>query len=162
VGSKIKIRQSQEADIAAISALLAELSEAGMRSLPSDPRFVRDRYVLDPNRVSSAVAELDQEIVGLQILSVAPVDNAYGVPVGWGIIGTHVSPRSQRLGIGRRLFALSRPAGAAAGLRQIDATIGATNDQALAFYESLGFRTYQTAVDLVKKRFDYPTWSSST
>ena len=81
--SKIKIRQSQEADIAAISAVLVELSEAGMRSLPSDPDFVRDRYVLDPNRVSSAVAELDQEIVGLQILSRASADNPYGVPVGW-------------------------------------------------------------------------------
>jgi RimJ/RimL family protein N-acetyltransferase len=56
-----------------------------------------------------------------------------------GIIGTHISPRAQRQGVGTGLFLVSQQAALEAGLRKTDAYIGADNAVALRYYDSLGF-----------------------
>jgi ribosomal protein S18 acetylase RimI-like enzyme len=81
--------------------------------------------------------------LGFQSLLRAAAGNRYDVPVGWGIIGTHIGPRAQRRGVGSALFAASREAALAARLTRIDATIAADNATGLGYYEAMGFRTYR-------------------
>jgi ribosomal protein S18 acetylase RimI-like enzyme len=139
------VRPATSADAQGMSRLLARIL-AGWNSMrPSDPDHVRRFYIEHPDRVQCSVAIGDEgEILGFQSLRRATEGNQYGVSVGWGIIGTYVSPDAGRRGIGSALFAASRQAAADAGLPAIDATIGADNLQGLAYYEAMGFRTYRT------------------
>ena len=141
-------------DALEMSALLEQLASLGKRSLPSDPDFVRNRYIAHPDNIQCTVAEdEDGAILGLQILKVASKGNAYGVDVGWGIIGTHVKPNTARRGVGRALFQATRKAATDAGLMKIDATIAASNSDALSFYDAIGFHTYRTPNGNVCKCF---------
>ena len=72
------------------------------------------------------------------------------MPLGWGIIGTHISPRAHRKGVGTALFAATKVAAEAAGLLSIDAYIGRDNPGALRYYEALGFRMYREKEDVVQ------------
>ena len=140
------------ADTAEISAFLQELTALGKRTMPSDEDYVRTHYITHPNNILCTVAvDEDGSLLGLQILKIASQDNVYGVTPGWGIIGTHVAPNAARRGVGRTLFAATLVAAINAGLQKIDATIGAANDQALGYYEAMGFRTYKTTNDRVCK-----------
>lgn len=79
--------------------------------------------------------------------------NRYDVPEGWGIIGTHVSPRGHRQGVGSALFASSRAAAERSGLTYIDAYIGAGNVSGLRYYDAMGFRTYREPDGIVQKMY---------
>ncbi len=150
------IRTALPPDIAAISAMLKELVDIGIRTLPHDEAFVRDSYVSNPNGVICSVAVADDgEILGLQSISRAVEGNIYGVTPGWGSVGTHVSPRAKRTGAGKALFAANLAVASKAGLPAIDASIGETNEAALAYYEAMGFRTYRTMPGRICKRYDF-------
>ncbi|HHU10442.1 MAG TPA: GNAT family N-acetyltransferase [Intrasporangiaceae bacterium] len=130
------------------------IHRAGLRSSPVDVALIRERY-LDPNhRVACTVAEQDGQVVGFQSLKTAWPDNPYGVAPGWGIIGTHIHPDAGRSGLGRRLFAVSLAAAQAAGLKHIDATIGADNEPGLAYYSAMGFVPYRDLDDAIAYRLD--------
>lgn len=149
------VRQAVMDDASEISLFLEQLSSLGTRSLPSDPDFVRASYIAHPDNIQCAVVEDDDgTILGLQILKIAVKGNAYGVTVGWGIIGTHVKPDAARRGVGKTLFPATHKAAMDAGLKMIDATISATNVGALSYYESIGFRTYRTPDGKVCKCFE--------
>ncbi|MEM1065863.1 MAG: GNAT family N-acetyltransferase [Pseudomonadota bacterium] len=151
----MKIRAAVADDAAQISAFLQELTALGKRTRPSDEAFVRAEYIGNPNGVSCTVAEdADGTLLGIQILSVAQHANPYGVAPGWGIIGTHGRPSAARRGVGRALFPASRAAAEAAGLASLDAAIGETNAEGLAYYEAMGFRTYRTYDGRICKRYD--------
>jgi GNAT superfamily N-acetyltransferase len=139
-----RIRTAQTTDATAISAMLQDLVAAGKRTLPADEQFVLITYIANPNGILCSVAE-DEEgaILGLQSLIRATEGNTYGVPVGWGTIGTHVSPIAARRGIGSNLFEATKPAAIAAGIEKIEAVIGSANLEAQAYYERMGFRTYR-------------------
>ena len=94
--------------------------------------------------------------MGFQSLKRAAAGNRYNVPEGWGIIGTHISPRAHRRGVGTALFASSRKAANEAGLTRIDAAIGANNRMGLRYYEAMGFRTYRESDDIIQKLFEMP------
>jgi len=70
---------------------------------------------------------------------------------GWGIIGTHVSPQAARRGVGSTLFAATRRAAEARGLKNIDASIGADNALGQSYYDAMGFMTYRQPEGLVCK-----------
>jgi len=95
----------------------------------------------------------DGTILGFQVLLLATVGNIYNVTVGWGIIGTHISPSAARLGIGKALFAETQENARAFGFNQIDASIGKENSAGLTYYEAMGFTTYRTLDEMVSKNF---------
>lgn len=142
--SDIFYRRAQEGDAASIASVLQDIFEAGKRKAPVTAEFVLGHYVTHPDSVRCTVA-VDQsgQIVGFQSLRYAAKDNPYDVAVGWGIIGTHIRPSAARRGIGRGLFAQTLNAARDFGLTSIDATIGADNQDGLAYYDAMGFRTYR-------------------
>lgn len=127
---------------------------AGLRSGPVDVALVRERYLDMEHGIACTVAERDGRVIGFQSLKRAWPGNPYGVAEGWGIIGTHIHPDAGRGGLGRRLFAESVAAARAAGLRHVDASIGADNAPALAYYAAMGFRPYREGSDTIAHRLD--------
>jgi GNAT superfamily N-acetyltransferase len=148
------VRDAVMGDAAEISIFLEELASLGKRNLPSDADYVRTHYIGHADKIQCAVAEDDDgTLLGLQILKMASEGNAYGVDVGWGIIGTHVRPSAARRGVGKALFAATRKAAVDAGLSRIDATIGATNLEGVSYYDAIGFETYKTLDTRICKCF---------
>lgn len=148
------VREATQADVPQICTFLRELTAAGKRTRPDDETFVSESYVGGPDNVSCAVAEIDGEVMGIQVLFVAQSGNQWDVPAGWGGVGTHVSPRAARKGVGKALFNATRQAAEKAGLVHIDASIGKDNTEGLGYYEAMGFRTYRTTDRLICKKFD--------
>ena len=137
-----------------MSEMLRLLVAAGKRSSPADEAFVLGHYIDNPNPIRCSLAEDDDgSILGFQSLVRAIEGNRYGTPVGWGIIGTHVSPLSARRGTGSRLFEVTKTAVIHAGIEAIEAFIGEKNAEALAYYEKMGFRTYRLADGAVCKAY---------
>ena len=149
------IRSSLPTDAPGISRVLTALTDAGLRVSPSDIDFVLSNYIENPNGIECSVAT-DPEgfILGFQSLLLAVEGNQYGATPGWGIIGTHIHPEAIRQGIGGKLFAVTRQAALNASLKYIDATIQNYNTGGLAYYESVGFRTYETIEGAVRKVYD--------
>ncbi|RAI54383.1 GNAT family N-acetyltransferase [Rhodobacteraceae bacterium AsT-22] len=149
----MKIRDAVVEDVKQMSAFLKELTASGKRTSPDDETFVRAHYIEDPGKIRCSVAEVEGVILGFQSLKLAEPGNKWVVEPRWGIIGTHIRPSASRRGVGRALFDVSCSAAAEAGIGNIDATIAATNPEALAYYEAMGFRTYRTPDGLICKRF---------
>ncbi|WP_230483124.1 GNAT family N-acetyltransferase [Sphingomonas sp. Leaf21] len=147
------IRPAVEQDATAMSDVLREIIESTGRMRPHDPDFTLAHYIANRDSVRCSVA-LDPEgvVLGFQSLVRATPGNRYDVPSGWGIIGTHISPRAHRRGVGTALFTATRAAAVTAGLPRVDACIGADNDMGLRYYEAMGFRTYRTGDGLIQKR----------
>lgn len=149
----MEIRPVRIDDADGMSRVLKEIIDATGRQRQYDRDHVIELYISDPNRVECHVAIADGEILGFQSLKHATEGNLYGVAVGWGIIGTHVSPRAARKGVGSALFAATRQAATVAGIIDIDASIGDNNDMGLAYYEAIGFRTYRTSPGRICKQY---------
>jgi ribosomal protein S18 acetylase RimI-like enzyme len=150
----MQIRTAQPSDAAAMSAMLGLLVAAGKRKSPADAGFVLAHYIQSPDGIRCSLAEdADGTLLGFQSLIHSRPGNRYGTPVGWGIIGTHVSPLAARRGVGSALFQVTRQAAKEAGLREIEAFIGETNQEALAYYEKMGFRTYRLAEGIICKSY---------
>ena len=146
------IREAQERDAAGMSEVLQELVAARKRTKPADVEFVLSHYLNHPDRLHCAVAiNVEPTVLGFQSLKFATKENAFGTPIGWGIIGTHVRPSAARLGVGSKLFGFILEAAREANLPAIEAYIGRTNEAALAFYDSFGFRTYRETEDAICK-----------
>lgn len=156
----IQFRAARMSDAAAMTDVQNAIYRAGLRSSPVDLERVRERYLEYPGLLACTVAEQDGRVVGFQVLIRAGAVNDYGLPEGWGIIGTHVHPEMGRSGIGRRLFASSLEAARTAGVRHIDASIGRDNAPALAYYAALGFRPYREGDSTIPHRYDVDADSS--
>lgn len=153
----MKIREATSGDVTAMSAMLEKLVAAGRRTMPADTDYVREHYVTNPLGIRCTVAEDENgNIMGFQSLIRAVEGNPYGTPLGWGIIGTHVSPDAARTGVGTRLFAASERAALDAGLTNIEAFIGKDNTVAQAYYERMGFDTYRHTETAVCKVWTRP------
>jgi len=146
------IRIASLGDAAAMTRVLRQIIVHTGRERPNDEAFVTRQYITNPTSIRCTVAVDDEGIViGFQSLVRAEADNRHGVPAGWGIIGTHISPRAHRQGVGSALFRSSREAAEEAGLKKIDACIGADNPSGLRYYEAMGFQTYRTPEGIVQK-----------
>lgn len=154
MGRMTEIRSARPTDAEDMAEVQNAIYRAGLRANPVDVALVRERYLAMEHRVACTVAEQDGKVVGFQSLKRAWPGNPYDVAEGWGIIGTHISPEAGRSGLGRRLFTTSLAAAKAAGLRHIDATIGAENSPALAYYAAMGFTPYREGNDAIPHRFD--------
>lgn len=149
----MEIRPVKIDDADDMSKVLKEIIDATGRKRQYDRDHVIELYIADPNRIECYVAVVDGEVLGFQSLKHATEGNSYGVAVGWGIIGTHVSPRAARKGLGSALFAATRQAAKGARITDIDASIGDDNDMGLAYYEAMGFRTYRTSPGRICKQY---------
>jgi L-amino acid N-acyltransferase YncA len=148
------IREADASDAEAMSDVLKELIAAGKRTNRGDPEFALSHYIRHPKRLHCFVAvDEDRGLLGFQSLKRAHEGNAYGTPVGWGIIGTHVRPTAARTGVGSRLFAETLAGARKAKLPAIEAYIGEQNAAALAYYEALGFKTCRCLEGAVCKSF---------
>lgn len=135
-----------------MSKLLREIIEQTGRDRPNDEAFVTRQYLANPASIRCTVAvDGAGDVLGFQSLVRAEVGNCYDVPEGWGIIGTHISPRAHRQGTGKMLFRSSREAAELAGLNKIDAYIGADNPSGLRYYGAMGFLTYREPEGIVQK-----------
>ncbi len=137
-----------------MSLVLREIIAQTGRERPHDVAFVTAQYLTNPANIRCTVA-IDEagEAVGFQSLVRAEAGNRYDVPEGWGMIGTHISPRAHRRGVGSLLFRSSREAAEQAGLETIDAYIAADNPSGLRYYEAMGFRTYRSADGIIQKLY---------
>lgn len=148
----MRTRDASTGDADAMSRVLREIVALSGRERPSDADFVARHYIANSASIRCTVA-VDEagDVLGFQSLVRAEAGNRYDVPEGWGIIGTHISPRAHRRGIGTALFAASRAAAERAGIEKIDAYIGANNPSGLRYYEAMGFRTYREPDGIVQK-----------
>jgi L-amino acid N-acyltransferase YncA len=148
----MKTRAASADDAEGMGQVLREIIDHTGRQRPSDVEFIMGRYIADPTSIRYTVAIDDAgNIVGFQSLKKAVAGNPYGTPEGWGIIGTHISPKMHRRGVGKLLFSATRDAALRAGLKKIDAYIGADNLSGLRYYDAMGFQTYRTPEGIVQK-----------
>ncbi len=150
----IELRPAVLSDAEEMAEVQNAIFRAGLRAAPVDADQIREVYLSGEHTVVCTVAVEDGRVIGFQSLKRAWPGNPYDVTVGWGVIGTHIHPDAGRTGLGRRLFAVSRAAAVAAGLRHVDAGIGADNSPALAYYQAMGFRPYRDDGALVSHRLD--------
>lgn len=148
----MKVRPDTPADSEGMSIILREILATWKSSRPCSIEHVRSFYVEHPDRIECSVAESDKgDILGFQSLKLAREGNDWGVPPGWGVIGTYVKLGAGRQGIGRALFAATMQSAQRARLPSIDAMIGEHNDLGLAYYEAMGFRTYRRQPGMISK-----------
>lgn len=150
----IEFRPAEPTDAASMAEVQNVIHRAGLRANPVDIAFVQERYLDPEHRIACTVAVEDDRILGFQSLKRAWPGNPYEAPEGWGIIGTHIHPEAGRRGIGRSLFAVSLAAARSAGVRHLDASIGADNAPALAYYSAMGFTPYRDGEGVIPHRFD--------
>ncbi|WP_242154117.1 GNAT family N-acetyltransferase [Sphingomonas sp. BAUL-RG-20F-R05-02] len=151
----METRAASAQDAEGMGQVIREIIEHTGRQRPNDVDIVMGRYIADPTSIRCTVAvDGSGNIVGFQSLKKAVAGNPYDTPEGWGIIGTHISPTAHRQGVGKLLFSTTREAACQAGLKKIDAYIGADNPSGLKYYDAMGFRTYRTSDGIVQKVCD--------
>ncbi|KJZ23966.1 GNAT family N-acetyltransferase [Tritonibacter mobilis] len=149
----IEIVSAESCDAAKISTVLEGLRKVGKRRKPGDAIFAQTHYIAHPDRLSCLIAmDVRGDVLGFQSLKIAVDGNAYGTPVGWGIIGTHVLPQASGRGIGRALFVETKKAALKMCLPAIEALIGADNAQGLGYYSAMGFVDYRETPTAVGKK----------
>lgn len=155
------IRQAEPSDAAELSGLLNEIIRAGgTTALETEltPDEFDDWFISGQYSLACHVAEADGKLFGFQSLSL------YGdPPPGWADIATFARIAPKMTGVGSALFPATRKAAEGIGLKAINATIRADNVSGLAYYEKMGFETYNllkqvpladgTPVDRVKKQY---------
>jgi GNAT superfamily N-acetyltransferase len=150
----ITLRLARPEDATALAHAFDAIRDTGIRSWTKDADAILADYIANPDRIAVHVALLDEVPCGLQSLKRSDGDNPWGVPAGWGIIGTHLSPALHGRGVGRRLFARSLEAARAAGLTEIAASISARSPQALGYYRAMGFRPDRHEADVIHHRYE--------
>lgn len=148
------IRPAEPEDSVQMSEILMAILESWDSDRPRSPAHVLSNYIAHPDKIRCSLAQAeDGVLLGFQSLKRAAPGNPYGLPRGWGIIGTYVSKAAGRRGVGKALFAASLEAARADGIEQIEAAIGADNHVAQKYYAALGFERYNTRPGVVCKRY---------
>ncbi len=149
----MNVVEATAGDAPRMSEILTDILLSWNSQRPRSAQHVLEHYIDHPDGIRCSVARDETgTIIGFQSLKFASANNPFDLPIGWGIIGTYVTSATGRQGVGRALFLSSLEAARAAGLKQIDATIGADNHAALAYYEAMGFETYRTLPGALGKR----------
>jgi L-amino acid N-acyltransferase YncA len=157
----MKVRKAASADADELSELLNDIIRAGGTTAIETPLSAAefaDWFITGEFPLACHVAESDGALVGFQSLSV------FGdPPKGTADIATFARMNPKTKGAGSALFPATRSTAEALGLELINATIRADNVSGLAYYEKMGFETYDrliqvplldgTPVDRIKKRF---------
>lgn len=143
---KLLIRPALAADGSALAALQNQIIAIGGSTAHQQPR---DRAEVTASYITGAdclcchlALAADGGLLGFQAVGAHP-----DLAADWGDIGSYVAPEHHGGGIGRALFAATRAACLAKGLRCLNATIRADNVAGLAYYTRIGFVPYQNDPD---------------
>ena len=149
---RLFVRAAVLADAPEISALMKKIVALSGWDRACDPDHIRQFYIEHPDQISCLVAcDETGQVLGFQSLKRAVAGNPYDVTIGWGVIGTYTKPGNGRRGIGKTLFAATAQRARQHGMAKIDATISQTSEEAIAYYEAMGFQTYRQTKTAVCK-----------
>ena len=157
----LNIRKADPDDARELSEILNEIIAIGGTTAietPLSPEEFADWFITGEWPLACHVAETGSGLAGFQSLSL------YGnPPKGWADIATFARQNPKIPGVGTALFAATLGAAREHGIEVINATIRADNTGGLAYYEKIGFRTYDTIekvplmdgtlVDRIKKQY---------
>lgn len=157
----LTIRNANAEDAGELAAILNEIIAIGGTTAietPLSPEELADWFITGEWPLACHVAETSSGLTGFQSLSL------YGnPPEGWADIATFARQSPKIPGVGTALFAATLSAAREHDIEFINATIRADNISGLAYYEKMGFRTYDTIervplkdgtlVDRIKKRY---------
>jgi L-amino acid N-acyltransferase YncA len=138
------VRRARKSDAAELAALLNGIVAAGGTTAIEEPLAIDtlDEWFISGPHVLFCFVAVDRASrgpVGFQ-----SVYRDAELPERWADIATFVAATHRLIGVGTSLFARTRVEARHRGLSAINATIRADNRQGLAYYDSLGFRTYRT------------------
>ena len=147
--ARIHVRPARAFDAGAMATLLNEIIAAGGTTALAGP--VTGAQLRDWMASSDLwhLAETDGTILGFQWIG-----RSDELPEGACDIATFVAIGRHGLGVGSRLFDVTRAAAKRAGFKWIAARIKPYNEGGLAYYRSRGFEDWRVTPDRVTKRFD--------
>ncbi len=95
------IRSALDRDKKPMSAILAQFNLRSRSDRSSDAAYVSQHYIEHSDTVCCSVAEdSDGIVLGFQSLKRVQDGTPFGLPPGWGSIGTYVALNAVRQGIG--------------------------------------------------------------
>ncbi|NGN41940.1 GNAT family N-acetyltransferase [Mesorhizobium sp. CGMCC 1.15528] len=149
--SDLLFRPASESDLAAIVALLADDNLGSTRenaSLPLDQRYSAafEAIARDPNQLL-AVAELDGKVVGCLQVTFIPGLSRTGMWRGQ-IESVRIAASLRGRGAGKAFFAWAIEQCRSRGCGLVQLTTDKARPEALAFYESLGFKASHEGMKL--------------
>ena len=156
------MRATDIADVPQLCALLNEIIEIGGTTAHQKTfshKTFAEKFLLQETKISSLVACNEAgERLGFQT-----VDSWADLPDDWGDISTFARVSDKVKGVGTALFEATCKIVRENGFVAINAAIRADNVSGLAYYEKMGFETYEilkdrtladgTIVDRVLKRY---------
>lgn len=157
----LNIRKADPGDARELSEILNEIIAIGGTTAietPLSPEELADWFITGEWPLTCHVADTGSGLAGFQSLSL------YGNPLeGWADIATFARQNPKIPGVGTALFPATLAAANERNIEFINATIRADNTGGLAYYEKIGFRTYNTIekvplkdgtlVDKIQKRY---------
>jgi L-amino acid N-acyltransferase YncA len=157
----LTIRKATADDAQELSGLLNEIIEAGGTTAleaPLSPDQLADWFITGEFALTCHVAQAGSGLAGFQFLNL--YENR---PEGWADIGTFARRSPKIPGVGTALFSATVSVAKERNIDFINATIRADNGGGLAYYEKMGFRTYNvmekvplddgTPVDRIQKQY---------
>lgn len=159
--AQLTIRQAGIDDAEELCGLINEIIAAGGTTAledPFSPELLADWFISGEFAIVCHVAQAGPGLAGFQFLS------HFGeLPKGWADIGTFARQNPKTPGVGTALFTATLSAAEERNIEVINATIRADNTGGLAYYEKMGFRTYNilekvplndgTPVDRIQKQY---------
>lgn len=130
----IAIRRARPFDSGPMARLLNAIVGQDARGGPPDPMTAADLAGWMAQSDVWHLAERAGDVVGFQWVEAHP-----DLPPTTCDIATFVGLRPESIGIGTRLFDVTRKAAKASGFTHIHAKIRATNEGGLIYYQSRGF-----------------------
>lgn len=142
----IRVRDAEDADMAAIAALYAHYVRTGAASFEETPpegaQMASRRAEVIERGLPFVVAESDGVILGFAYAGLFRHRSAYRYTVEDSV---YVAPEAQGLGAGRRMLGELVERCTRAGYRQMVAVIGdPENNASIAFHSAMGFRSVGT------------------
>jgi L-amino acid N-acyltransferase YncA len=157
----LTIRKATADDAQELSGLLNEIIEAGCTTAleaPLSPDQLADWFITGEFALTCHVAQAGSGLAGFQFLSL--YENRLE---GWADIETFARRSPKIPGVGTALFSATVSVAKERNIDFINATIRADNGGGLAYYEKMGFRTYNvmekvplddgTPVDRIQKQY---------
>lgn len=157
----VTVRPAGALDCRGMADLLNEVIQIGGTTAYVTPFSTKDmkEKIEEPNSIWHVAETDDGEIVGFQWFVRHPDVGEDGVS-----IATFAKVGATGLGIGSKLFDVTRKAAIELGYRYLHAVIRADNESGLTYYQSRGFEDFQripnqklddgTVVDKIWKRYD--------
>lgn len=161
--SPMKIRDATPDDIPALAELNAHVSVYHVAAEPDVYRVADARSLegwvaeyLERDGAAGLIAEANGEAIGYALFRFHRLEPSAFIH-GWSYLYVDqlgVAPDARRRGVGRALMAAVEARARAIGVDQVELDVREVNDEAKAFYRSLGYaaRRVQMSIDVRAKK----------